>query len=162
MKSPPNIIYFDATLTPNRSLSPRAFAIVMAVIGATSFLAGLSFVSMGAYPVIGFFGLDALAIWLAFRWSFRTLRQKTRIQVTAETIELSHAQPGQTPRQASIPTAFARVEMHYPPRRPSELRIAHGQAAWVIGRFLTPNERTSLLEALSDAIRRARMERYRA
>jgi len=160
MQPTTEIIYFDATLTPNRSLSPRAFTIVMAIVGTMSFVAGLSFASMGAVPVLGFFGLDALAIWAAFRWSFRQLAQVTRVRVTAEAIEISHEQPGHNRREASIPTAFARLDMAYPERKPSELRIAYGRSAWVIGRFLTPGERKTLLQALEQAVIKARSERH--
>lgn len=153
-------IYFDATLTPNRSLSPRAFTIVMGIVAAMSFVAGLAFVSMGAFPVIGFFGLDALAIWLAFRWSFRKLKQETRVRITAAQIDLVHTRPGKAPRLANLPTAFARVSLDFPERRPSELKLAHADKAWVIGRFLTPAERKTLKDALETAIWKARNERY--
>ena len=59
MSAPNEIIYMDAVLRPNQSLSQRGFAIVMAVVGGVSFLTGIAFISMGAIPVIGFFGLDA-------------------------------------------------------------------------------------------------------
>ncbi len=160
MQPTPQTIYFDATLTPNRSLSPRAFVLVMGIVAAMSFVAGLSFVSMGAFPVLGFFGLDALAIWFAFRWSFRALKQETRVRVTAEQIELAHERPGHTVRRASMPTAFTRVQLDFPARRPSELKLAHGGKAWVIGRFLTPGERKSLKDALEKAIWAAQNERY--
>ncbi len=160
MQPTTEIIYMDAVLTPNRSLSPKAFTLVMAIIAGVSFVAGLAFVSMGAFPVIGFFGLDALIIWLAFRYSFRALKQETRVRVTAETIELIHKEPGREARQARLPTAFARVKLDFPERKPSELQLAHGSQAWVIGRFLTPGERKSLKRALEDAIRQARDERY--
>ncbi|MFN3213501.1 MAG: DUF2244 domain-containing protein [Henriciella sp.] len=162
METTPEIIYFDATLTPNRSLSPRAFTVVMAVVAGMSFIAGLAFVSMGAFPVIGFFGLDALAIWLAFRWSFRNLKQETQVRVTADQIDLVHSVPGKPPRLANLPTAFARVSLDFPERRPSELKLAHADKAWVIGRFLTPAERKSLKDALEVAIWNARNERYPA
>jgi len=153
-------LYFDATLTPNRSLSPRAFTIVMGIVVAMSFIAGLSFASLGAFPVIGFFGLDALAIWAAFRWSFRSLEQETRVRVTAEQIEMRHTRPGHKPREASLPTAFTQVRLDYPQRQPSELKLAHAGKAWVIGRFLTPAERKTLKVALERAIWRAQNERY--
>ncbi len=162
MQSEPETIYFDATLTPNRSLSPRAFGIVMAIVVAMSFIAGLSFVSFGAFPVIGFFGLDALAIWAAFHWSFRSLKQETRVRVTAEQIDMRHTHPGQKPRAASLPTAFTQVRLDYPDRKPSELKLSHAGKAWVIGRFLTPAERKSLKTALESAIWRAQNERHSA
>lgn len=160
MTSHPETLYFDATLTPNRSLSPKAFAIVMGIVVAMSFFAGLAFVSMGAFPVIGFFGLDALVIWLAFHLSFRSLKQETRVRITAEQIDLRHTRPGQKPREAHMPTAFTQVRLDFPERRPSELKLAHAGKAWVIGRFLTPDERKTLKEALESAIWRAQNERY--
>ena len=135
------IIYFDAMLTPNRSLSPRGFAIVMAVVGGLSFLYGVAFVSMGAFPILGFFGLDALAIYLAFRWSFRQQREE---------------------RTVEVPSAFARVEIEEPLTLTSWLRIEHGRTAYVIGRFLTPPERKSLAKAIRRALLDARAERYLA
>lgn len=155
-------VYFDATLTPSRSLSPRAFAVVMTITVGVSFVAGMSFVAMGAFPVIGFFGIDAIAIWLAFRWSFRKQKQETRIHVTADRVDISHTQPGKIPRQVSLPTAFARISLEFPDRQPSELKISHADNAWIIGRFLTPDERKSLRQALETAIHRAKMERYPA
>ena len=160
MSSQPETLYFDATLTPNRSLSPKAFAIVMGIVVAMSFFAGLAFVSMGAFPVIGFFGLDALVIWFAFHLSFRSLKQETRVRITAEQIDLLHTRPGQKPREAQMPTAFTQVRLDFPERRPSELKLAHAGKAWVIGRFLTPDERKTLKEALESAIWRAQNERY--
>lgn len=156
----PHKVYFDAVLTPNRSLSPRAFLIVMGVVGFVSFIAGLAFLSMGAFPVLGFFGLDALIIWLAFRWSFRAQRQETRIRVTADQIDLEHRLPGKDVKRAQVPTAFAQVRLEYPERRPSELSITHAGQAWILGRFLTGDERQTLEKALSQALSQARSERY--
>lgn len=153
-------IYLDASLTPNRSLSPKAFAIVMAIVGSVSFLAGMMFVSIGAFPVIGFFGLDALAIYMAFRWSHRNLRQETRIRVTADAVDLTHRQGRKPVKNVSLPTAFARVKLALPERRPSELQLSYRNETWVIGRFLTPAERKSLKAAIETALHRARNERF--
>ena len=154
------IIYFDAVLTPNRSLSERGFAVVMGIVGAVSFLTGMAFLSMGAVPVIGFFGLDALAIWLAFRWSFRKQREETRIRVTASKLHMLHRKANGEEKRVSLPSGFARVELAEPMRPDSWLRIEHGRTAWVIGRFLTLPERKSLAEALRNALHRARLERH--
>jgi len=59
-----------------------------------------------------------------------------------------------------LPTAFTRVRLEFPDRKPSELKLAHGGQAWVIGRFLTPDERKSLKDALEKAIWSAQNERY--
>ena len=58
---------FSAVLTPHRSLSATGFLILMMLVGGVSFAAGIVFLMMGAWPVFGFFGLDVLLLYLAFR-----------------------------------------------------------------------------------------------
>ena len=58
---------FFMSLHPNRSLSQSGFVILMSSVALISFVSGLLFLSMGAWPVFGFFGLDALLIYYAFR-----------------------------------------------------------------------------------------------
>ena len=53
---------FSALLTPHRSLDRTGFLVVMTVVIAVSFAAGVAFLIMGAWPVVSFFGLDALAV----------------------------------------------------------------------------------------------------
>jgi uncharacterized membrane protein len=132
----------------------------MGIVGVVSFLTGMAFLSMGAVPVIGFFGLDALAIWLAFRWSFRKQREETRIRITASTLEMMHRKANGTEKRVSVPTGFARVELDESLQPDSWLRIEHGRTAWIIGRFLTVPERKSLAEALKSALYRAKLERH--
>src|ERR1700694_24663 len=73
---------FSALLTPHRSLNRTGFLVLMAFVSMVSFAAGLAFLLMGAWPVLGFFGLDALAIYWAFRVNFRRARATEEIWVT--------------------------------------------------------------------------------
>ena len=43
----------------------------MGVFGGVSFVCGMVFLMMGAWPVFGFFGLDVLLLYLAFRLNYR-------------------------------------------------------------------------------------------
>ena len=61
---------FSARVTPHRSLNRTGFLVLMAFIGVVSFVAGVAFCLMGAWPVLGFFGLDVLVIYWAFRDQF--------------------------------------------------------------------------------------------
>jgi uncharacterized membrane protein len=54
----------------------------MGFVCAVSFAAGLAFLLMGAWPVLGFFGLDVLAIYWAFRVNFRHAEATEEIRVT--------------------------------------------------------------------------------
>jgi uncharacterized membrane protein len=74
---------FSALLTPHRSLGPTGFLIFMACLGGLSFVSGIVFVSIGAWPVFGFFGLDVLLVYLAFRANYRSARAYEEVTVTA-------------------------------------------------------------------------------
>ena len=73
---------FSALLTPHRSLNRTGFLVLMGFLSAVSFAAGLAFLLMGAWPVLGFFGLDVLAIYWAFRINFRDAKATEEIRVT--------------------------------------------------------------------------------
>lgn len=160
MQDRDRIIYMDAVLRPNASLSPQAFVVVMAVVGSASFAAGVLYLTAGAWPVAGFFGLDALAVWIAFRASFRAQDQATQVTVDAVSLRLRHRQRGRRDKEVTLPTGFVRVELDEPVSPASLLRIEHGATAYVIGRFLRPEELLSFATALRAALRRARLERH--
>ena len=79
---------FSARVTPHRSLNRTGFTVLMAFVGIVSFVAGIAFYLMGAWPVLGFFGLDALAIYIAFRINFRRARAYEEISVTPSELRL--------------------------------------------------------------------------
>jgi len=62
---------FAATLTPRRSLTPRGKRVVIALVAALALVPGIIFYVAGAWPVVGFMGLDVLAIWIALTVSMR-------------------------------------------------------------------------------------------
>src|SRR5688572_3138159 len=73
---------FDATITPYRSLGQDGFRIVMTLICMTSVAASIPFMVLGAWPVAGFFGLDLIALFIAFKANFNAARAFERIIVT--------------------------------------------------------------------------------
>ena len=79
---------FSALLTPHRSLNRTGFLVLMAFVSAVSFVGGVAFCLMGAWPVLGFFGLDVLAIYWAFRINFRRADASEEISVTPSELRL--------------------------------------------------------------------------
>ena len=73
---------FSALLTPHRSLNRTGFVVLMTFLSAVSFAAGVAFWLMGAWPIFGFFGLDVLVIYWAFKINFRRARATEEISVT--------------------------------------------------------------------------------
>ena len=75
-------VFFDAILHPHRSLSPRGFAIFMGIFSAISLTVGGFFCLQGAWPIFGFFGLDILLVWYAFRRNYRNARMYETVRLT--------------------------------------------------------------------------------
>ena len=74
---------FSAVVTPHRSLGRAGFLIVMAAVTGVSFVAGVVFLLLGAWPVFGFFGLDVLLVYWAFRVNYRAAAAFEEVTVTA-------------------------------------------------------------------------------
>jgi uncharacterized membrane protein len=145
-------VLFDAVLRPNRSLSPRGFVILMLVLGGCSFAAGSAFVAIGAWPVFGFFGLDVLAVYVAFRLNYRSGRRYEALQLTARRLSLLRVNwRGQSERLDFQPY-WLRVEIDEPVTQGSQILLtSHGRST-VIGSFLSPDERAEFARALRQAL----------
>lgn len=153
-------VYLDAVLEPPRSLSPRGFNRVMMALGFASLLSGVYFLAVGAWPVMGFLGLEILALWLVFRFSFRAQQARTYVRVTAETIDVRKVDGWGRERRARLAAYFARVEFDRAADGPNALRIAASNRAYAVGEFLTPRERETFARRLAQAISDARRERH--
>src|SRR5713226_10521940 len=84
----PEPALFSAIVTPQRSLSSAGFLIVMAAVGGISFVAGIVFLMLGAWPVFGFFGLDVLLVYWAFRANYRAAAAYEEVTVTASELRV--------------------------------------------------------------------------
>ena len=73
---------FSAIITPHRSLTSTGFVLVMALVGGFSFIGGLVFFAIGAWPVVGFLGLDVLLVYWAFRINYRAATAFEEVTVT--------------------------------------------------------------------------------
>ena len=148
-------VVFDAVLTPNRSLSPRGFVVLMCGICAISFTAGLFFFLVGAWPVVGFMGLDVLLIYLAFRINYRRGRMYETLRLTPRRLAVRRVDSWGEARQWSFQPAWLQVLMDEPPGDDSRLILrSHGRSL-AIGGFLTLEERVDLARTLRAAIAEA-------
>jgi uncharacterized membrane protein len=150
------------TIWPYRSLSPRGFALVMIALGALAFCIGLGFFLMGAWPVVGFLGLELLVVWLAFKMNYRAAKRRQHLTATSRQLTIENVSPTGDSQTTAVPTAWAQVEltprdepeMHARQRQTIVVR-SHGQAT-EIGGFLHPAETPKLAREVKRMIARAR------
>ncbi|MEC9249904.1 MAG: DUF2244 domain-containing protein [Pseudomonadota bacterium] len=149
-------VFMDAELAPNRSLRNPAFLALMVAIGLISFTAGMLFITIGAWPVMPFFGLDAILVWVAFRISYRDGKAREWVRVDARDIEVIRRHPTGHMRRFRLPTAWVKLDLINPKEHHSQVALrAHGKAL-VLASFLSPEERGDFADALAQAITRAR------
>ena len=145
-------VIFDALLTPHRSLSPRGFVILMSAVCAVSFVAGLAFFLAGAWPVVGFFGLDVLLIYLAFRINYRHGRRYESLVLTRDELTVEQVDPWGRASRWRFQPVWLQILMDDPPRHESQLTLRSHGTSVAIGAFLSPAERLELAKALRRAL----------
>jgi uncharacterized membrane protein len=147
---------FRALLTPHRSLGPTGFLILMAALGVVSFVTGVAFLLMGAWPVFGFFGLDVLLVYIAFRLNYRSGRLYETVELTPVRFTLTRVHPSGRREQFELNPYWARVSLREWPDGRTALSVVSQGKELAFGRFLTDGERRDFAGALRDALLAAR------
>lgn len=143
---------FRAMLTPHRSLSPRGFLVLMAAVSLVSFVTGLVFYAIGAWPVMGFFGLDVGLIYLAFRLNYRAGRAHELVELTRDQLSVTHVGPNGHRKTFSCNPYWARVDVRTGPDGRSDLMIQAQGRVHRFGHVLNHEERREFGEALRLAL----------
>ena len=148
---------FSAVLTPHRSLSASGFLVVIAAIGGLSFTAGVTFLILGAWPVFGFFGLDVLLVYLAFRINYRTATALEEISVTASELRVRKVTHRGQVTDWTLNPVWVRLdrETHEEFGLQRLFLVSLGRR-FPIATFLSPGEKASFATALAAAISAAK------
>ena len=148
---------FSARVTPHRSLNRTGFLVLMAFIGAVSFVAGIAFLLMGAWPVLGFFGLDVLVIYWAFRINFRSADATEDIVVTPSELRVRRVSHRGHLIEWSFNPLWVQLEQTGDPEFGIERLYLVSRGRRVsIASFLGPDEKASFAKALMAALQAAK------
>jgi uncharacterized membrane protein len=143
---------FRVVLYPHRSLGPTGFLILMSAIGGISFVTGMVFLLMGAWPVMGFFGLDAALIYIAFKLNYRSGRLYETVELTRETLTITRVHPSGSQESFDFNPYWVRVHLAEGPQGRNDLRLASHGREFAFGRFLTDDERREVSQVLAGAL----------
>jgi uncharacterized membrane protein len=152
----PRRVFFERVLLPYRSLPPRGFNILMLVLAAISIAAGTLFVSLGAWPVCGFFGLDVGLVYLAFRLSYRSARQRETLLLADDRLTVERVGIRGDRQVWNFQPFWVRVVYEERPDDSNRLALAsHGESV-PIGTFLPAPVRREVAATLRAALARWR------
>ena len=147
---------FRAVLVPHRSLSPAGFLILMSALGIVSFVAGMAFYLAGAWPVLGFFGLDLVVVYIAFKLNYRSGRLYETVEVDPAALTVTRVHPSGRRQSFRFDTAWVRIELQEERDGRNGLKLRHHARELHFGRFLTDDERRDFASALRAAVLAAR------
>lgn len=154
-------VFLNARLTPHRSLSRRGFLCLMLVFGGLSFAAGAVFVAMGAWPVMGFFGLDVVLLWYALKTNFGAAHISEQVTVSAHCVLVRRFRHEREVIRLTFNPNWVALESQSDEEdgmRYLALR-SHGKTH-MLGAFLDPSSRESFHQALSSALVAAKNQVY--
>jgi uncharacterized membrane protein len=154
---PPEPTIFSAVLTPHRSLSPTGFLLFMLVLAVASFITGMVFFLAGAWPVLGFCGLDVLLVYWAFRVNYRSARAYEQVMVTASELKLRQVSHHGRVSEWTLNPLWVRLDRvrHAEFGIERLFLVSHGRRLAIAG-FLGPQEKESFAEALTAALAEAK------
>lgn len=148
---------FCARLTPHRSLSRSGFLALMGFIIAVSFAAGIAFLMMGAWPVLGFFGLDVLIIYWAFKVNYRRAAATEDIVVTPYEIHVRRVSHRGHVVEWTLNPMWVQIERkEHAEFGIEKLYLVSRGRRLSIGSFLGPDEKASFVSALQAALSAAK------
>ena len=148
---------FSARVTPHRSLNRTGFTVLMGFIGIVSFVAGMAFCLMGAWPVLGLFGLDVLVIYWAFRVNFRSADATEDIVMTPSELRVRRVSHRGHVMEWTLNPLWVQLEQTGDPEFGIErLYLVSRGRRFSIGHFLGPDEKASFAKALLAALQTAK------
>jgi uncharacterized membrane protein len=148
---------FSALLTPHRSLSRTGFIVLMGFLTLVSFAAGVAFTLMGAWPVFGFFGLDVVAVYWAFRINFRRGNATEEITITHSELRVRRVSHRGHVVEWVLNPLWVRLDQKVHAEFGIEklYLVSRGRRVSVAN-FLGPDEKDSFAKALSAALQSAK------
>jgi uncharacterized membrane protein len=149
--------FFHALLKPYRSLGRTGFLILMGAMTFGWIVTGAFFLAHGAWPVFGFFGLDVVALFVAFRLNYRAARVSEEVIVSRTSLDIRKTAPSGRTEDHHFNPFWSRFAV----KRHTEIGItsmaveAKGESV-PLGSFLNPDDRESFAKAFSRALATAK------
>ena len=111
MANSPPAVHFATSLVPHRSLSPEGFKWLIRGAIAANLLIGLPMMLLGAWPVLGFMGLDVWLLWFLFKRSYLDARRSETLLLTDRELIVDRVAPDGEREQHRLDAYWLRVEL---------------------------------------------------
>jgi uncharacterized membrane protein len=148
---------FRAVLTPHRSLGRKGFNRLMIAMALLSVFVGIAFLSQGAWPIVGFFGLDVFILWVALRASYRSGRASEEVRVSRTELRIRKTSPAGAVTDAIYNPFFARLLVsRHQAVGVAGIAVTGAGRTTEVGAFLEPDARPGFAREFGRALSQAR------
>ena len=145
---------FERVLRPHRSLTRGGFHLLMLVIGLSSLAIGIRFAAIGAWPVLGFCGLDVALVYVAFHLNYRSARRSETLRLAGDAFTIERVSVRGKRRVWRFQPFWLRVILEERHDESNRLFVASHGRSLAIGDFLGPPARRELAAIIRDALSR--------
>jgi uncharacterized membrane protein len=148
---------FSALLTPHRSLTGVGFLVLMVLVAGVSFVGGVAFFVIGAWPVIGFLGLDVVLVYWAFRANYQAAAAYEEVTVTPSELRVRQVSHRGEVAEWSLNPVWVRLEREtHEEYGLIRLFLVSRGKRFAVANFLGPAEKATFADALWAAIGEAK------
>ena len=148
-------------LYPHRSLSPKGFLMLMLCIIFVSFSIGAFFMLKGAWPVFGFFGLDVLLVYIAFKVNYHNAKRYEKIRLWKNSLIIKKTSDNGKSNTWKFNPYWVRLEMKKSQSRSSDLNLSSHGKTISIGSFLSNQEKEEVANTLLLHLKKLRVSTTR-
>lgn len=157
MSGPRDAILFEAVSTPPAGLSPRGMRWLCALASVAAGVPALLFALLGAWPVLGFLGVEvAMVLGLVALHRRRSRAQVEHVMLIHGKLVIRRNDGRGGLDGVELDAYWTRLTLEEPPEGGAVLLASARGRSVEIGRFLAPAEKRALADALDAALRRYR------
>lgn len=144
---------FTATLSPQRSLDRSGLWIAAAVLAVAGTAIALLFLALGAWPVVGFVGVEVALVIAVMLLHHRHGRTTEEVVLDERTLTVTRRRGRRAVTRWEFPPGWLRVTVVDDEHgRPAGVLLASHGRRLAVGRFLTAEEQAAFAAALRTAL----------
>ena len=140
--------YLDIKIYPNQSLTPKGLLLLMFFITVPASFIGITFFILGAWPVLGFMGLEVLLIYIAFKVLFYKNKFYEHIILDKEKLSIFFKKQNNTITKIELEPTWLQVQIENIYETEDMLTISSHGKKIILANFLIPEERVKLAKKI--------------
>lgn len=145
--------HFSAVLTPHRALDQNGVNNVIMITCLLAAIPGLVFFSMGAWPVVGFLGLDVGLLYWALTHSRQDVNGFEEVVLFADQLHIRQVSPKGRETQHQLNPFWTKIEVQRDfEDRVTEIVVRSKNQTLKIGAFLNPEDKRTFALAFTNAL----------